>query len=395
MNNCVNCAKKCIFIDENGCIKVPLSKLKYFVGEGITGYNNNILCDGLSYLIKTKVIPFPEVRNFATVPISELIQNDTSAVVFEASSGYDAEWPHFIKRPNQKFDGKEWILVFCYGDYEKLDVITDYFTGDIRNKCSMNGLPSPTEIFIIRADDVVKYAVERAIRTNTDMCSKYLYDAIYTMNTKQCKNFKVSVAMKIYDHFQAKITYDPCSGWGDRGIAAALSKSVQTYVGTDPNTHLSSGYNDISNFFKVHRPEKTIQYYHYPAEDIDLNSLFSEDSFKPDLIFTSPPFFDQEIYDNDATTRVTQSVVKHPTITDWYDNWFVKMTVRNWEILKPGGHLIYYLSNCGSPYNYGDKIVKSMANEDAVTNVLFRGRIPILNRKYKYPIFLYVWKKIA
>ena len=68
--------------------------------------------------------------------------------------------------------------------------------------------------------------------------------------------------------------------------ALALRKTVSHYAGIDPNTQLAEPYQKIKQFYD---PEGTVitQLFTDCAETFDLAGLH----FAPNLIFTSPPYF--------------------------------------------------------------------------------------------------------
>jgi DNA modification methylase len=57
---------------------------------------------------------------------------------------------------------------------------------------------------------------------------------------------------------------------------------------------------------------------------------------KFDLIFTSPPYFDREIY----SIEDTQSCMRYPKYQDWRDKFLFKVLDKCVTVLLKGGHLI-------------------------------------------------------
>jgi len=98
--------------------------------------------------------------------------------------------------------------------------------------------------------------------------------------------FKSSTAKFVYKRFGAKKILDPTAGWGGR-MLGATSLGIE-YIGIDTNINLREGY------------EKMI-------EDLDLkncsmiwDSCFNVDfkEINPDLVLTSPPYGNMEIYEH-------------------------------------------------------------------------------------------------
>ena len=97
--------------------------------------------------------------------------------------------------------------------------------------------------------------------------------------------FKASTAKYIYKRFGATNVLDPTAGWGGR-LLGASSLGIK-YTGLDTNLNLRDGYNrmikdlDIKNCHMYYEDCLT-----FPFEVID-----------PDLILTSPPYSNVEIYE--------------------------------------------------------------------------------------------------
>ncbi len=349
--------------------------------------------------IKNDQIGFPNVIDFeGSVPVEKLIQNESMAQI--TCSPYVNRLPDYIKQNKflKMYGGKELMLISHPKDYERLDIMTDYFTGDARNSSFIKNKISPKVTFKKFSHRIVENALDYVFEKKCDLTSKVLYDSMYRLKIRECKNFKVSVAMAIYDFFEPSLVYDPCAGWGDRAIGAILSKSIIKYVGTDPNPKLKKGYQEIRDFFQIHRPEKKLLFLDLPAEDVPLKKIFSEE--QPDMIFTSPPFFDFEIYDDNVETKESQSIFRYPEVEDWTNNWLIAMTHKNWIFLRPGGHLIYYFSNISKEYDMVQKLISEM---NCLPDCVYEGQIPVTILKYSSrkiedekeyrPVFLYIWEK--
>ena len=105
--------------------------------------------------------------------------------------------------------------------------------------------------------------------------------------------FSPYISACIYKNFNAKKVLDPYAGWGDRAVGA-MALGIE-YIGIDSNPKLQKCYNKMFNLFtnKCTFINEKSEY------------LMSElvDVYKPDLVFTSPPFWDKselfiECYNN-------------------------------------------------------------------------------------------------
>ena len=112
------------------------------------------------------------------------------------------------------------------------------------------------------------------------------------------------------EEFKVKSIYDPCAGWGHRLLGAASSGIV--YIGNDTCRKTVKGLKKI-------------------VDDLNIKkvTLYSKDAakFKPkekyDAVFTCPPYFMTEYYENRRTSTTT-----HLRYSDWLSKWW-KNTITN------------------------------------------------------------------
>lgn len=123
------------------------------------------------------------------------------------------------------------------------------------------------------------------------------------------------------------VLFDPCAGWGGRMLGTVAAG--WHYISCEPNKqtydHLMEivKFLDIGNFVTLHN---------IPYEELDLSTLGLVD-----VVLTSPPYFDLELYTDDNS----QSYLKHPTYNDWLENWYLKMIEENSKILTNDGLSCY------------------------------------------------------
>ena len=136
--------------------------------------------------------------------------------------------------------------------------------------------------------------------------------------------FSCFLSKTIYDMFSPESVFDPCSGWGSRGIGALVSKTVKRYVGVDRNPRLKSSYERLKEELD---PKDILEYHICSSLDFETKERF-------DLVFTSPPFFDYEIYDEDD---------KYKDHDDWFDNFYVPLLNKCVELAKK--YVILHVGN--------------------------------------------------
>jgi len=162
-------------------------------------------------------------------------------------------------------------------------------------------------------------------------------------------NFRPAVAKEIYNKFGNQGTVlDFSSGYGGRFIGFWAS-NCKHYIGVDPNSLLQEPYRQISEWLiKNHPKDKTFQFIKSPAEDVDYSC------FSPDLIFTSPPYFDIERYSQEDT----QSWKKYKEINVWLEKFLFTTLSKTCGCLKHGGYCL--INICDSPSHEEIKICDAM-----------------------------------
>ncbi len=145
--------------------------------------------------------------------------------------------------------------------------------------------------------------------------------------------FRPSVAKAIYDLFGAKNVLDPSAGWGDR-LVGFLASNAESYIGIDPNTKLHVPYGETHEFYE---PTKSVKTICSPSEDVDYTNL------KYDFVFTSPPYFNVELYCKEGT----QSIVRYPEFDLWKKRYLFASLKLIYEGLDEGGRIA--LNICDNP----------------------------------------------
>jgi len=122
-------------------------------------------------------------------------------------------------------------------------------------------------------------------------------------------------------------------GFGGRMLGALSSKNNYKYVGTDPNTE---------TMYHLHQLGEHIEQATGRENSFELHCCGSEEFIgKPnsiDFSFSSPPYFDLEVYSQEET----QCFNKFPKLEEWLEG-YVRQTIKNIHyMLKPGR---YYAVN--------------------------------------------------
>jgi len=129
---------------------------------------------------------------------------------------------------------------------------------------------------------------------------------------------------------------DFSAGWGDR-LIGAIASDVQLYVGVDPNTDLEPGHSEaIGTLVPDTEKRKNFRLLYEPFQKCELPVELTFD-----LIFTSPPFFNFEIY----TEKEGQSVKDYPKFSDWLVYFLLMSLKKAWKKLDISGHMAIHLTD--------------------------------------------------
>lgn len=153
-----------------------------------------------------------------------------------------------------------------------------------------------------------------------DITIKNIYKGIEVMTMFHVGVFPVKQAENIYyAHVNnGNIVYDPFAGWGTRwmGMKGLIYNKNCHYIGTDINSSLENGYKWIKKTFYEFYPNSNVMIH-------DSCNFINDLRQKVDFIFTSPPFYNDEIYNsNSANTFETMTVWKENLLLPVFQNCF-------------------------------------------------------------------------
>jgi hypothetical protein len=94
-------------------------------------------------------------------------------------------------------------------------------------------------------------------------------------------NFRLTIAVTVYDLFKLETIFDPCGGHGDRAIAALSRSFILKYEGCEPNIESQSRIQIAINTLGK---ERDFSIYRFGFEEFEITNLY-------DLVFTSPTLF--------------------------------------------------------------------------------------------------------
>jgi tRNA1(Val) A37 N6-methylase TrmN6 len=131
----------------------------------------------------------------------------------------------------------------------------------------------------------------------------------------------------------AEYVLDPCAGWGGRMLGAVANGAH--YIAFEPNTTTFDNLTRMIDFLGI---KDNVTLYCDDARNID-----NYDIPEVDVILTSPPYFDLEIYCKDNT----QSVHSLTTYEDWDANFLTPIITKCIMRLKDEGKSCWNVANFG------------------------------------------------
>ena len=265
------------------------------------------------------------------------------------------------------FRGKPTILLSKDEDYMNINRLSDMFNEANRMKARRYDRETSTWDYYFA--NKFKLA-ESALEKHGEIAPYTLREELYYTMT-ETSAFRPTNLAYIIDLFGAKSILDPSAGWGDR-LLAAMAKDVR-YVGVDPNTKLHPVYKEMIKFFDCNCT--------MICSPIETAELPDE---KFDLVFTSPPYFNLEIY----TDEDTQSIAKVKTERAWFDKFLTVMIDKCSAALKDGGYFVLVINQKNRRENY----IKWMLD---YVKLHYYGVISYSDEKLKNPQPMWIWRKSA
>lgn len=134
--------------------------------------------------------------------------------------------------------------------------------------------------------------------------------------------FRPHLAKMICDYYSPEIVFDPCCGWGGRMLGTVASGA--NYIGFEPCKETYHHLLELADFLGI---TDKVSIYNLPAEAIPAGEI------KADLVLTSPPYYNQEVYSDEDT----QSYVKFKNYKDWVDGWLNPIITKCCTIIGTNG----------------------------------------------------------
>lgn len=284
---------------------------------------------------------------------------------------------NFLELKTLKFNqlnkklGEDMIINIEYEKDMKYNRITNYYTDECRMKCIFKNNMSPLDYYNKNKGIIIKNSLLNN-NFNYDKFENYMYK-----KSNFCNNFQISIIMNIFNYFKPTNILDSSAGWGDRLIASIAYSQINnldvSYTGVDPSKCLKPLYNKIIK--ELGNNNKNYNIINKPFEKITKKDI--DGGF--DLAFTSPPFWDLEVYENNKN----QSIMGFKNKNNWVKGFLNKLADLNIENLIKGGYFVVYIP----PY---EDFMNYMNNRK---DIIFEGNIYFKTSSSSKRRQIMVWKK--
>jgi hypothetical protein len=270
-----------------------------------------------------------------------------------------------------RYIGSPVLLIHNPEDYDNINNLSDMFQEENRLKCKLYVEHQAPEKYFYKHIERLSYA---CIKYNKIITPITMREQLYK-NVKECTSFRPLNLTFILQLYNAKSVLDFSAGWGDR-LLACLATNIR-YIGVDPNRLLHPKYKEMIEFFAQPKDRKkftmipaTIQEAVLPAEKVD-------------LIFTSPPYFDMEVYSGEGKVNETNE-------TDWFNN-FLKVAIKKCKKqLNIGGHLVLVINQKNN-----EKYIRSMCDyiNEEIHSLYYLGVISYTKSSRSNPQPMWIWER--
>lgn len=220
-------------------------------------------------------------------------------------------------------------FVVTQNDYDSMNIVVDIFSEHLRLKCNEEGHDAP--LIQWKKPEILRQIIGLCIHHYKFINSYSLHESIHLSRlTRECTNYKASVATSMCKLYKAKRVLDLSTGWGDR-LIGCLAAGVLKYHGCDPNDELQEVYADICDTFKTSKQEVIIQ--------CTTSQKYKVKNNYYDLFHSSPPFYTKEEY-NGMDTKIS--------LDEWFETMLYIYIRTGWNGLKKGGHMTIYIFDYGN-----------------------------------------------
>ncbi len=241
--------------------------------------------------------------------------------------------------------------------YEYFNLI-DYFQEKVRMGCRRyNQKYTPLEKFEYHKNQFKKPYTYKNVMDQIfkfKLCSELDPHIVITIiNSREILGQKIEI----------KRFLDMSIGRGSQ-LMACMMKDIE-YVGTDPCEAAFPHTQMIEKYCRYMGSTSAVQLFKCGFE-----TNWPWDGRKFDVMFSSPPYFDVEIYEDNET----QSIAKNKTVDEWLDNFLFVCMNKIITMIHSGGLIMMNIDNpTNGHYDYvGPLIKKKFEGADYIGSIFIR-----------------------
>jgi hypothetical protein len=257
-------------------------------------------------------------------------------------------------KPKSRIGNK---IVNYFTEFERLNTLGRY--GDLK----LNYFD-----FVVNKDFFLsKPSMINAMKYTTYKIEEKILQQLFALYCHQPMIFTPYNVCNLILRYNPKIVLDFTMGWGGR-LVGCCACGIEKYIGIEMNVNLKNPYDRMVDIIKSSNCRTEIELYFQDCLTIDYSTL------DYDFVFTSPPYYDIEIYNNTNN---------YNSIEEWNNLFYIPLITNIFDNLKQDG---YFCLNI--PTMIYDVCVSILGEAS--------DRIE-LNKKQrpnsKYTEYIYIWKK--
>jgi 16S rRNA G966 N2-methylase RsmD len=283
---------------------------------------------------ETRIVSFPYIKYFLPFKHLQEIYNEIKTTVIEIDyNPYDIADP-IINSNNTKFVDKWITFSKSYQGFYFIALI-DYFQEECRMRCRR--VNAKTDFLTFFQGNRMSIG-----QANKPLTYLRIIDAAYKAYTP-CSEFNpiwLTNMIPLFEKHSGPIVnmLDMSAGRGARMVACA-SKGIN-YLGIDPCECANAKYDLMKKYVQYCGTTSQIEFIKSGFEaDWTMPEFFKGKQF--DLMFTSPPYFDLEIYEDTPG----QSIKKFSNLENWLENFLKVCMIKILSLLRPGGIMAMNIDN--------------------------------------------------
>ena len=202
---------------------------------------------------------------------------------------------------------------------------------------------------------------------------KYIFNLYFS----SISIFRPVMSMEVYCKYPPKIAVlDPTMGWGGR-LIGACALNLPKYIGIDANQYLSEPYKRMMDFV-ANKTETKIQVFFQDALTVDYSK------FKYDMVFTSPPYYNIEIYRKAGKGKMTSDMISKEK---WNTEFYKPLFQKTWENMQTPG---YYCLNIPAEI-YDECCVPILGKYSR--RIALKKQTRKKSAANQYSEYIYIWEK--